>query len=46
MSHGFDGLSNEECFDEMAIEFIKTSGKTKLNTNCVAKMKPSEYKIK
>ena len=45
MSHGFDGLSNEECFDRMAIEFITTFGKTKLNTDCVAKMKPSAYKI-
>ena len=46
MSHGFDGLSNKECFDRMAIEFMKTSGKTKLNTDCITKMQPPPYKIK
>jgi hypothetical protein len=44
MSHGFDGLSNEECFDRMAIEFIKTSGKT--NSIQTALPKCSHHHIK
>ena len=44
MSHGFDGLSNKECFDEMAIEFIKTSGKQ--NSIQTALPKCSHHHIK
>jgi pimeloyl-ACP methyl ester carboxylesterase len=43
MSHMFDGLSNEECFDRIAIDFIEQSGKSKLNTDCVKSMQPPPY---
>jgi pimeloyl-ACP methyl ester carboxylesterase len=43
MSHIFDGLSNEECFDRIAIDFIEQSGKSKLNTDCVKSMQPPPY---
>jgi pimeloyl-ACP methyl ester carboxylesterase len=43
MSHMFDGLSNEDCFDRIAIDFIVHSGKSKLNTDCIKLMQPSPY---
>jgi pimeloyl-ACP methyl ester carboxylesterase len=43
MSHIFDGLSNEECFDRIALDFIEQSGKSKLNTDCVKSMQPPPY---
>ena len=46
MSHMFDGLSNEECFDNMAVEFINSNGKAKVKTDCITTMKPPAYKVK
>ena len=46
MSHMFEGLSNEECFDNMAAEFINNSGKVKVKSDCIATMKPPAYKVK
>ena len=43
MSHIFDGLSNVDCFDRIAIDFIEQSGKSKLNTDCVNSMQPEPY---
>jgi pimeloyl-ACP methyl ester carboxylesterase len=45
MSHGFDGLSNGECFDYMVLEFIGSSGKLKVNSDCIKTMQPPSYKI-
>lgn len=42
-SHIFDGLSNEECFDQMVLDFIEHSGKSKINTDCVKLMQPPPY---
>jgi len=44
MSHGMWGLSNEQCLDEMILEFILNGGKTKVNSQCVTTMTPPEYK--
>ncbi len=44
MSHLFDGLSNEECFDNMVVDFITNGNKQKLKTGCVNEMKPPGYK--
>ncbi|MEO6347995.1 MAG: alpha/beta fold hydrolase [Aquaticitalea sp.] len=46
MSHTFDGLSNGECFDDMVLEFIGSSGKLKVNGACIKTMQPPPYKIK
>lgn len=46
MSHLFDGLSNEECFDKMVMEFITNSGKSKVDTRCITSMQPPPYKFK
>jgi len=46
MSHGFDGLSNGECFDKIVMEFINGSGNSKVNMDCVSAMQPPSYKIK
>jgi pimeloyl-ACP methyl ester carboxylesterase len=46
MSHGFDGLSNAECFDKIVMEFINGSGNSKVNMDCVSAMQPPSYKIK
>lgn len=43
MSHMLDGLSNEDCFDRIAIDFIEQSGNSKLNTDCVKSMQPPPY---
>jgi pimeloyl-ACP methyl ester carboxylesterase len=43
MSHIFGGLSNEECFDRITLDFIEHSGKLKLNTDCVNSMQPPPY---
>ncbi|MCA1625292.1 MAG: alpha/beta hydrolase [Acidobacteria bacterium] len=43
MSHIFDGLSNEDCFDRIALDFIEYSGKSKLDTTCVKSMQPPPY---
>lgn len=44
MSHLFDGLSNEDCFDNIVVEFITNGNKQKLKTGCVNEMKPPGYK--
>lgn len=44
MSHLFDGLSNEDCFDNMVVDFITNGNKQKLKTGCVNEMKPPAYK--
>ncbi|MEP6845440.1 MAG: alpha/beta hydrolase [Panacibacter sp.] len=44
MSHLFDGLSNEDCFDNMVVDFITYSNNQKLQTGCVNEMKPPVYK--
>lgn len=44
MSHLFDGLSNEDCFDNMVVDFITNGNKQKLKTSCVNEMKPPKYK--
>lgn len=46
MSHTFDGLSNEDCFDNLIVTFVNQSGKSILNSECVLTMKPTPYKIK
>ena len=43
MSHMFGGLSNEECFDLMASDFIEHSGKSKVDAACVKSMQPQPY---
>tara|TARA_Y100001956_G_C4072047_1_gene164354 strand:- start:76 stop:849 length:774 start_codon:yes stop_codon:yes gene_type:complete len=43
MSHQFDGLSNEECFDKLVLEFFNNPY-AKPNSECVAQMLPQEYK--
>ena len=45
MSHVFDGLSNENCFDEMVMEFIRNPNKKDIDTKCVKFMLPPPYKI-
>ena len=44
MSHLFDGLSNEECFDNIVADFITNGNYQKLKTGCVNEMKPPGYK--
>ncbi|MDX2046436.1 MAG: alpha/beta fold hydrolase [Chitinophagaceae bacterium] len=44
MSHMFDGLSNEECFDKLVVDFI--SNPAKINADCIEQMKPPPYKIR
>ena len=44
MSHMFDGLSNEQCFDNLAIEFLNNPVKKLVDTECIKKMLPPGYK--
>ena len=44
MSHMFDGLSNEQCFDNLAIEFLNNPVKKLVDTDCIKKMLPPVYK--
>lgn len=46
MSHLFEGLTNEECFDRMVVDFIEQSGKSKINTDCVESMQPPSFETK
>jgi pimeloyl-ACP methyl ester carboxylesterase len=46
MSHGFEGLSNEECFDQIALDFIEHSGKSKIKIDCVESMQPPSFEMK
>ncbi len=44
MSHLFDGLSNEDCFDNMVVDFLTNGNKQKLKATCVNQMKAPAYK--
>jgi pimeloyl-ACP methyl ester carboxylesterase len=46
MSHVFDGLSNIECFDNIAVDFFDQPTKHKLNVSCVQQMQPGSYKVR
>jgi pimeloyl-ACP methyl ester carboxylesterase len=46
MSHMFDGLSNIECFDKIALSFLDESSNRKLDLNCVQQMQPGAYKVR
>jgi pimeloyl-ACP methyl ester carboxylesterase len=43
MSHTSDGLSNEECFNKMIIDFLNMP-EIKPNSECIGEMLPDEYK--
>jgi pimeloyl-ACP methyl ester carboxylesterase len=44
MSHTFDGLSNPECFDKIAIDFLNDPH-TRPGSECTSQMLPDKYKI-
>lgn len=44
MSHVFDGLSNEQCFDNLVIGFLNDPAKKLGHTQCIEKMLPPVYK--
>jgi pimeloyl-ACP methyl ester carboxylesterase len=44
MSHVFDGLSNEQCFDHLIIEFLNNPVKKLVDKECIKKMLPPVYK--
>jgi pimeloyl-ACP methyl ester carboxylesterase len=46
MSHMFDGLSNIDCFDNIALSFLDQPSKRKLNLSCVQRMQPGPYKVR
>jgi len=46
MSHTFDGLSNEACFDDIVLAFIANPSVPLANTDCVYQMKPPSFKVK
>ena len=46
MSHMFDGLSNIECFDNIALNFLDQPSNRKLNLSCVQQMRPGPYKVR
>jgi pimeloyl-ACP methyl ester carboxylesterase len=46
MSHIFDGLSNENCFDELVMGFISNPGNNNLKKACIENMLPPKYKVK
>ena len=46
MSHMFDGLTNVECFDNIALHFLDQPSNRRLDLNCVQRMKPGPYKVK
>jgi pimeloyl-ACP methyl ester carboxylesterase len=45
MSHVFEGLSNEACFDRMVVDFFKKPDQ-KPNVSCIDSMLPPPYKTK
>jgi len=45
MSHLFDGLSNESCFDNLVIEFLAVRQKKLKSLDCIKAMMPGPYKI-
>ena len=45
MSHVFDGLSNESCFDNLVIEFLAAPQKKLRSQGCIRSMMPPPYKI-
>lgn len=45
MSHLAWGVTNENCLENISLEFISTSGKSKVNKDCIETMKPPAYKI-
>jgi pimeloyl-ACP methyl ester carboxylesterase len=46
MSHMFDGLSNIECFDNIALSFLDQPSNRKLDLHCVQQMQPRPYKVR
>ena len=46
MSHMFDGLSNIECFDNIALTFFDKPSNHKLDFSCVQQMQPRPYKVR
>ena len=46
MAHVFDGLSNENCFDEMVMEFISHPTNLNIHSGCIKQMLPPPYKTK
>lgn len=46
MSHLFDGLSNIECFDNIALQFLDQPSSHKLNASCVQQMQPGPYRVR
>lgn len=45
MSHMFDGLSNESCFDNLVIEFLSAPQQKLRSLDCIKLMMPPPYKI-
>lgn len=45
MSHVFDGLSNESCFDNLVVEFLTAPQKKLKSLDCTKSMIPPPYKI-
>jgi len=43
MSHTFEGLSNDDCFDKMVLEFIDSPSR-RPNTDCINLMVPVAYR--
>ena len=46
MSHVFDGLQNEFCFDQMVIDFLNAPKQKLKSTDCIKLMTPPAYKTK
>ncbi|MBS4066808.1 MAG: alpha/beta fold hydrolase [Chitinophagaceae bacterium] len=46
MSHVFDGLQNEFCFDQMVIDFLNAPMQKLKSTDCIKLMTPPAYKTK
>ena len=44
MSHTFDGLNNESCFDNLVIEFLAAPQKKLKSLDCIKLMTPPSYK--
>lgn len=44
MAHVIDGLSNEQCFDNLIIEFLNDPTKKVADPPCIKKMLPPDYK--
>jgi len=41
--HGIDGLSNQECVDQLIMEFMDKGSAKDLDTSCVERMKPEPF---